>query len=154
MHTYRGVFGSHMAHVLTRLRRILAFYGASPTFIGATATIGNPLEHASRLLGLPQQDIELVDRSGAPQSSRRVLVYNPPVVNAELGVRQSSLKAAVRLTADLVLARVPSILFGPSRNSVEVMLKYLRERTAGKLGADPQRAIMGLSRRLFAPNAT
>jgi DEAD/DEAH box helicase domain-containing protein len=143
MHTYRGVFGSHMAHVLARLRRILAFYGATPTFIGATATIGNPLAHASRLLGLPEGDIELVDRSGAPQSSRRVFVYNPPVVNAELGVRQSSLKAAVRLTADLVLARVPTILFGPSRNSVEVMLKYLRERTASRLGADPQRAIMG-----------
>lgn len=143
MHTYRGVFGSHMAHVLTRLRRILAFYGATPTFIGATATIGNPLEHASRLLGLPEADIELVDQSGAPQSSRRVFVYNPPVVNAELGVRQSTLKAAVRLTADLALARVPSILFGPSRNSVEVMLKYLRERVAGKLGVDPQRAIMG-----------
>ena len=148
MHTYRGVFGSHMAHVLARLRRILAFYGAQPTFIGATATIGNPLEHASRLLGLSEGDIELVNQSGAPQSSRRVFVYNPPVVNAELGVRQSSLKAAVRLTADLVLARVPTILFGPSRNSVEVMLKYLRERCAGslgtgQLGADPARAIMG-----------
>jgi len=143
MHTYRGVFGSHMAHVLTRLRRILRFYGAKPTFIGATATIGNPLEHASRLLGLPEADIELVADSGAPQSSRRVFVYNPPVVNAELGVRQSSLKAAVRLTADLVRARIPSILFGPSRNSVEVMLKYLRERVAGELGVDQERAIMG-----------
>jgi DEAD/DEAH box helicase domain-containing protein len=143
MHTFRGVFGSHMAHVLARLRRILAFYGARPTFIGATATIGNPLEHASRLLGLPEADIELVSQSGAPQSSRRVFVYNPPVVNAELGVRQSSLKAAVRLTADLVLSRVPTILFGPSRNSVEVMLKYLRERCGNELGADPARAIMG-----------
>src|SRR5690606_12950576 len=140
LHTYRGVFGSHMAHVLTRLRRVAAFHGASPTFICATATIGTPREHAARLLGVAPDSIELVDDSGAPRNTRRVLLYNPPIVNAELGMRASTLKAAVYLTADLIRARVPTILFGPSRNSVEVMLKYLRERCGDLVGPD---AIMG-----------
>lgn len=146
MHTYRGVFGSHMAHVIQRLRRIAAFHGAQPTFIGATATIGNPLAHACRLIGASEESVQLVAESGASQSSRRVFVYNPPLVNQELGVRASTLKAAVFLAADLVSARVPTILFAPSRNSVEVMLKYLRERCADSLrkrGIHPERAIMG-----------
>lgn len=146
MHTYRGVFGSHMAHVVTRLRRIARFHGAKPTFIGATATIGNPLEHAARLLGSPATDIALIDRSGAPTTSRQVFLYNPPIVNAELGMRRSSLKATVDLTLDLVRARVPTIVFSPSRNSVEVTLKYLRKRGAELLresNISPERAIMG-----------
>lgn len=146
MHTYRGVFGSHMAHVVSRLRRIAQFHQSQPTFIGATATIGNPLEHASRLLGAPEADIELVDRSGAPQNSRKVFVYNPPIVHAELGVRKSTLKAAVSLAADLVRAQVPTIVFAQSRNSVEVMLKYLRRACADSLQQGPssaQTAIMG-----------
>jgi DEAD/DEAH box helicase domain-containing protein len=134
LHTYRGVFGSHMAHVIARLRRIAAFHGASPRFVCATATIGNPLEHAARLIGVPPEDVLLVDRSGAPRSERQLFVYNPPVVNAELGIRASALKQAVFLTSDLVRARVPTIVFGPSRNSVEVMLKYLRERAGGSVG--------------------
>lgn len=146
MHTYRGVFGSHMAHVVTRLRRIAAFHGARPTFIGATATIGNPLEHASRLLGVPENEVELVDQSGAPQNSRKVFLYNPPLINEELGLRASTLKAAVFLAADLVKARVPTIIFGPSRNSVEVMLKYLRAKCEDDLknaGRGADQAIMG-----------
>lgn len=125
LHTYRGVFGSHLANVLRRLQRIAAFHGASPTFIFASATIGNPKEHAERMLG---QKVELIDESGAPAGPRTVMVYNPPVVNAELGIRQSYIKAATRLAADLVRAEVPTILFGQSRNSVEMMLKYLRDR--------------------------
>ncbi len=146
MHTYRGVFGSHMAHVITRLRRVAQFHGASPTFIGATATIGNPLEHASRLLGVDESEVELVNKSGAPQNSRKIFIYNPPLVNEELGVRASTLKAAVSLASDLVKARVPTIVFGPSRNSVEVMLKYLRAKCETDLassGRGVDRAIMG-----------
>src|SRR5262249_54189497 len=90
LHTYRGVFGSHMAHVIERLRRVAAFHGAHPVFIGATATIGNPREHAARLFGVPEETLCLVDRSGAPSASRQFLLYNPPIVNAELGVRGSS----------------------------------------------------------------
>lgn len=140
LHTYRGVFGSHMAHVIARLRRVAAFHGSNPIFIGATATIGNPREHAARLLGLAPDDIHLVDKSGAPSSPRRLLVVNPPIVNAELGIRRSSLKQSVSVAADLIRARVPTILFGPSRNSVETMLKYLRQQAGDVAGPD---AIMG-----------
>ncbi|HEY5956965.1 MAG TPA: helicase-related protein, partial [Polyangiaceae bacterium] len=140
LHTYRGVFGSHMAHVIARLRRVAAFHGSHPVFICATATIGNPREHAARLLGLEPEQLHLVDKSGAPYSPRRLLVVNPPIVNAELGIRRSSLKQAVAVTADLIRARVPTILFGPSRNSVETMLKYLRQQAGDVAGPD---AIMG-----------
>ncbi|MBW2456471.1 MAG: DEAD/DEAH box helicase [Deltaproteobacteria bacterium] len=128
LHTYRGVFGSHVAHVLGRLRRIAAFHGSTPTFIGATATIDNPTEHAARLIGVPPTEVSLIDSSTAPRGARRVFVYNPPVVNAELGIRASYLHSAVRLAADLVAARVRTIVFGQSRNTVEIMLKYLRDR--------------------------
>jgi DEAD/DEAH box helicase domain-containing protein len=127
LHVYRGVFGSHLANVLRRLDRIARFHGSRPVFLLASATIGNPREHACRVLG---RDALLVDDSGAPAGPRRLLVYNPPVVNAELGVRESYLKAAVRLTSELVIAGVSTLLFGLSRNNVEVMLKYLRERLA------------------------
>jgi len=127
LHMYRGVFGSHVAHVLARLRRVARFHGADPIFLCATATIGNPGEHAARLLGAPQSTLEVITQSGAPRGERRFFLYNPPIVNAELGIRSSSLKAAVRLTADLVRAKVPTIVFGQSRNAVEIMLKYLRD---------------------------
>ena len=125
LHSYRGVFGSHLANVVRRLRRIAAFHGASPSFILASATIGNPGEHASRIVG---REVPVLGESGAPQGPRRVMVYNPPVVNPELGLRASYLKSAVRLATDLVRAGVPTLVFGQSRNGVEVMLKYLRDR--------------------------
>jgi DEAD/DEAH box helicase domain-containing protein len=127
LHTYRGVFGSHVAHVIERLKRVAAFHGSSPTFLCATATIGNAREHAARLLGVDESEVTLCDQSGAPRGERRFFLYNPPVVNAELGVRASYVKASVRLAADLVRARVPTIVFGASRNTVETMLKYLRD---------------------------
>lgn len=124
LHAYRGVFGSHLANVLRRLDRVARFHGAKPRYLMASATIGNPREHASRMLG---REVTLVGESGAPRGDRRVLVYNPPVVNQDLGIRQSYVKASARLTADLVKAGVPTLLFGQSRNNVEVMLKYLRD---------------------------
>ena len=127
LHTYRGVFGSHLANVMRRLVRIARFHGSSPRFLFASATIGNPREHAARICGEP---VELIDESGAPTGRRQLLVYNPPVVNAELGIRQSYIKTAVRLTQDLVRAGVPTLVFGNSRNGVETMLKYLRDRLA------------------------
>jgi len=135
LHTYRGVFGSHLANVLRRLDRIARFHGARPTYVFASATIGNPQEHASRMLG---REVALVDDNGAPSGPRRLLLYNPPIVNAELGIRASYVKTAVRLAADLVQARVPTLVFGQSRNNVEVMLKYLRERLAAHQ-IDPER---------------
>ncbi|MFO0712712.1 MAG: DEAD/DEAH box helicase [Sandaracinus sp.] len=126
LHTYRGVFGSHLANVIRRLKRIARFHGQRiPTFIFASATIGNPREHASRMVG---EDVHLVRESGAPTGDKHVMVVNPPVVNAELGVRASYTKTAVSFATDLVRAEVPTLLFGQSRNQVEVMLKYLRER--------------------------
>jgi DEAD/DEAH box helicase domain-containing protein len=124
LHTYRGVFGSHLANVLRRLERVAAFHGSRPRFIFASATIGNPREHAARMLG---REVQLVAESGAPRGSRTVMVYNPPVLNPELGVRQSYVKASARLSADLVRAGVSTLVFGQSRNVVEVMLKYLRD---------------------------
>ncbi|RYZ08820.1 MAG: DEAD/DEAH box helicase [Myxococcales bacterium] len=143
LHTYRGVFGTHMAHVLGRLRRVAAFHGSRPTFIAATATIGNPREHGAKLIGVTEEQVELVDKSGAPRATREAYVYNPPVVNEDLQIRASTLKQAVNLAADLVRAKVPTIVFGPSRNSVEVMLKYLRAKVGDVAGADAVMAYRG-----------
>ncbi len=125
LHSYRGVFGSHLANVVRRLLRVAAFHGSAPVVIFASATIGNPRAHAERMLG---RAVVEVSESGAPAGPRHVLVYNPPVINSELGIRESYLKAAVRLTAQLVRAEVPTLLFGQGRNQVETMLKYLRDR--------------------------
>ena len=89
-HTYRGVFGSHLANVIRRLVRIARFHGSEPIFMFASATIGNPQEHTSRLVG---RHVEAIAESGAPNGARETLVYNPPVLNAELGIRQSYVKA-------------------------------------------------------------
>ena len=135
LHTYRGVFGSHLANVIRRLRRICQFYGANPTFILCSATIANPGELAGALLG---DDIELVDDSGAPQGERVVVIHNPPVVNRELGIRQSSLKASRDIAAQLIRAGIQTIVFAPSRTRVELLLTYLREALRSKPG-DPER---------------
>ncbi|HEY1695718.1 MAG TPA: DEAD/DEAH box helicase [Polyangiaceae bacterium] len=144
LHTYKGVFGSHVANVLRRLVRVARFHGSNPQIIGATATIGNPRAHAARMFGVRPDEVELLDESGAPRGERRFFLFNPPVVNAELGIRASYVKQAVMLAADLVRARVPTIVFGQSRNTVEVMLRYLRdavatggERTDKGAGIDP-----------------
>jgi DEAD/DEAH box helicase domain-containing protein len=146
LHTYRGVFGSHVANVLRRLRRVAEFHGSRPRLIGATATIGNPHAHAARFFGVSEADLTVVTENGAPRGERRLFLYNPPVVNSELGIRASYLKQSVRLASDLVRARVPTIVFGQSRNAVEVMLRYLRDavatdvrRTDKGAGVDPSR---------------
>jgi DEAD/DEAH box helicase domain-containing protein len=143
LHTYKGVFGSHVANVLRRLLRVARFHGSRPQIIGATATIGNPRQHAARLFGVPDDELTLVDESGAPRGRRRFFLFNPPVVNAELGIRASCVKQAVMLAADLVRAGVPTIVFGQSRNAVEVMLRYLRDSVAttgdGARGVAPER---------------
>ncbi|PZR12306.1 MAG: DEAD/DEAH box helicase [Archangium gephyra] len=124
LHAYRGVFGSHLANVLRRLDRVARFHGGKPQYLMASATIGNPQEHATKMLG---REVDFIGESGAPRGDRRVVLYNPPVLNPELGVRESYVKASARLTADLVKAGVPTLLFGQSRNNVEVMLTYVRD---------------------------
>lgn len=125
LHACAGVFGGHVANVLRRLLRAARFHGANPTVLAASATIANPAEHASRLIGM---DVTAVTGSGAPQGPRHVLVCNPPVIDADLNLRASHTRIAVRYAADLVRARVPTILFGSTRRSVETMLRYLRDR--------------------------
>jgi len=124
LHTYRGLFGSHLANVIRRLRRICAHYGSSPTFICASATIANPGDLAERLIEAP---VELIADSGAPRGRRHVLIVNPPVVNPQLGIRASSLLTAQRLGERLIRDGVQTILFARSRTSVEVLTTYLRE---------------------------
>src|SRR2546426_6205010 len=133
LHTYRGLFGSQVANVIRRLKRICAFYGSNPKFICASATIRNPLELAKRLL--EEDDIALVDRSGAPRGERRLVFYNPPLVSRDLGIRRSSMLEARRLAARWIRAGVQTIVFCRSRLQVEVMLSYLREELAPRLDA-------------------
>ncbi|NMC72404.1 MAG: DEAD/DEAH box helicase [Myxococcales bacterium] len=124
LHQYRGVFGSHVANVVRRLKRVAAFHGARPTFICCSATIGNPRELAERIL---EEPVEWVGRSGAPRGERHLLVYNPPLVDAALGIRASYLKSACRLAQDLVDRGVQTLVFAQSRNAVELVLRYLRD---------------------------
>jgi DEAD/DEAH box helicase domain-containing protein len=133
LHTYRGLFGSQVANVIRRLKRICDFYGSHPTFICASATIANPLQLAQRLL--EEEDIALVDRNGAPRGERRLIFYNPPLVNRELGVRRSSMLEARRIAAPWIRSGIQTIVFCRSRLQVEVMLSYLREDLAPRLDA-------------------
>ena len=132
LHTYRGVFGSHVAQLLRRLQRIAAFYGSNPTFICCSATIANPGELASMLLG---RAVEVVDDNGAPRGERTVGLLNPPVVNAELGIRQGVVNAATNVAAALQERGVHTLVFAGSRTRVEELTQYLRERPGG--GARP-----------------
>ena len=124
LHTYRGLFGSHVANVIRRLRRICRHYGANPIFICASATIANPADLAERLIEAP---VELIDDNGAPRGRKHVLIANPPVVNPQLGLRGSALLTGQRLAQRLIGDGVQTIVFARSRTSVEVLTTYLRE---------------------------
>jgi DEAD/DEAH box helicase domain-containing protein len=123
MHTYRGVFGSHVANVIRRLKRIAAFYGANPQFILTSATIGNPAELGENLIEAP---VELIDEDGSVQGERHFLIYNPPVIDSALGLRKNGLIESVRLAGDLLRQNVQSVVFAKSRRSVEIILTHLR----------------------------
>lgn len=124
LHVYRGVFGSHLTNVFRRLKRICRFYGAEPVFICCSATVANPREHAENLL---EREVILVDSSGAPRSAKTFVLYNPPIVNRELGIRQSALTPARKMAADLIANRIQTIVFATSRLNVEVLTKYLKD---------------------------
>ncbi len=124
LHTYRGLFGSHVANVIRRLRRICRHYGSDPIFICASATIANPKDLAERLIEAP---VTLVDDNGAPRGRKHVVIVNPPVLNPQLGLRGSSLLTAQRLAQRLIGDGVQTIVFARSRTSVEVLTTYLRE---------------------------
>jgi DEAD/DEAH box helicase domain-containing protein len=136
LHQYRGVFGSHVANVVRRLRRVAAFHGAAPRVAACSATIGNPAELAAAVLGGPATAIV---ESGAPEGPRTMVVYNPEIVDPAMGVRRSALKVAARLAADLVAAGVTTLVFCQTRRGVEVTLRYLRARLLAA-GRSPDRA--------------
>ena len=110
MHVYRGVFGSHVANVLRRLRRIARFYGSAPQFVLASATIANPAELAERLVESPVTLIS-PERDGAPQSKKHVLFYNPPLINVDLGLRRSSSLEASDLATQFLAHNIQTIVF-------------------------------------------
>jgi DEAD/DEAH box helicase domain-containing protein len=131
LHAYRGVFGSHLANVLRRLRRICRHYGSAPQYVTASATIGNPRELAERLTG---EAVEEIAESGAPAGEKTVLCYNPPVVNLELGIRAPYLGEASKLAQRFLRARIPTIVFAQSRLATEVLLTSIKESMADRTG--------------------
>ncbi len=131
VHTYRGVFGSHFANVIRRLKRIAQFYGSSPQFILTSATIANPREHAQRLLD--EEDVALVTKDYAPHGEKHFILYNPPVVNKDLGLRAPASLEAVRLAGDLFQRNVQGILFSRTRRGVEIVLRQLKLQVGDKL---------------------
>jgi len=131
VHHYRGVFGSHLANVIKRLRRICKFYGSDPIFICCSATIANPDELAGRIIGRP---VTLVDNNGAPSGEKHVVIYNPPLINKQLGIRKSSIKEASRLATYFLRHRIQTIVFARYRLYVEVLLTYLQRELKGDFG--------------------
>ena len=131
LHAYRGVFGSHLANVLRRLWRVCAFYDSHPVVICCSATIANPKELAERLTG---RVMTLVDDNGAPSGPKRLLFYNPPVVNRELGIRRSSTLESQKIAEAFLRGGVQTIVFGRTRLQVEILLSYLQESLASRLG--------------------
>lgn len=124
LHNYRGVFGSHVANVIRRLKRIASFYGARPQFILSTATIANPREMAEKMI---EERVELIDQNGAPAGEKYFIFYTPPVVNPHLGIRRSYLNEARRIAAIFLKQRLQTIVFAQSRLLTEVLVTYLKE---------------------------
>ncbi len=138
LHTYRGVFGSHVANVLRRLLRICAHYGSRPVIVCCSATIGNPAELAAALTGRPSR---LVDRNGAPAGERHVLLVDPPLLDAGTGARGSAVTLAQRWALPFLRAGRQTIVFGRSRVAVELLLTGLRESL--REGFGPRERVRG-----------
>ena len=124
MHIYRGVFGSHMGNVLRRLQRICRFYGVSPQFILCSATIANPQQLAEKLTGQP---VNAITENGAPSGEKTLLLWNPPVINPDLGIRASARSQVTRIARAAVKRGLKSIVFTNSRLMTEVITKYLKD---------------------------
>jgi len=135
LHAYRGVFGSHLTNVLRRLRRICRHYGSTPTFVCSSATIANPRELAEALV---EQPFELVSESGAPRGEKFFLFVNPPVVNAQLGIRRSYLAETRRLASEFLKRKLQTIVFAQSRLATEILTTYLKDDFGGRPGTDEQ----------------
>jgi DEAD/DEAH box helicase domain-containing protein len=140
LHAYRGVFGSHVANVIRRLKRICRFYGSEPQFLCASATIRNPQEHAERLIG---EEVALIDDNGSPAGEKHMVFYNPPVVNKQLGIRRSSVLESQKLASMLLKSGIQTIVFARSRVRVEILLTYLQENIKHELGTKSIRGYRG-----------
>jgi len=124
LHYYRGVYGSHLANLLRRLRRICDFYGSAPQFICCSATIANPKQLAE---ALTESNFELVDRNGAPSGEKYFVFYNPPVVNRQLGIRRGYLQETRRIATEFIERHQQTLVFANSRLATEILVKYLRD---------------------------
>jgi DEAD/DEAH box helicase domain-containing protein len=124
LHTYRGVFGSHLSNVLRRFGRIANFYGSDPQFICCSATIANPGELATRLL---EKEVEVLDANGAPAGEKTFVFYNPPVVNRALGIRRSYINETSRVAQEFLKRDLQTMVFANSRLQTEILLTYLQQ---------------------------
>ena len=124
LHTYRGVFGSHLANVLRRLKRIAAFYGTNPQVVCCSATIANPQELAQNLI---EEPFALVDENGAPSGERYFVFYNPPVINRELGIRRSYINESRRMAETFLKRRRQTLVFANNHLATEILVRYLKE---------------------------
>jgi DEAD/DEAH box helicase domain-containing protein len=141
LHTYRGVFGSHLANVLRRLKRIAKFYGSAPQFICSSATIANPEQLAVNII---EEDVTLLEESGAPAGEKYFVFYNPPVVNPQLGIRRSYLNESRRVARTFLERGLQTIVFANSRLATEILVTYLKEDFARRpVGADAVRGYRG-----------
>jgi DEAD/DEAH box helicase domain-containing protein len=132
LHTYRGVFGSHLANVLRRLRRICRHYGSNPVFVCSSATIANPADLAGRLTG---ERFDLVEKNGAPRGEKLFVFVNPPVVNKQLGIRRSYLAETRRVSLEFLKRHLQIIVFAQSRLSTEILTRYLKDAADSAPGA-------------------
>ena len=135
MHTYRGIFGSNVANLLRRLRRICRFYGSEPHFILTSATIANPKELGEKLIEAPVHLISQ-DLDGSPRAEKHVLIYNPPVIEPALGIRRAYTLESTRLAELLLRAKVQTAVFARARLTTEVLLGYVRDAYE-RAGGDP-----------------
>ncbi|TFE03048.1 DEAD/DEAH box helicase [Jeotgalibacillus salarius] len=140
LHIYRGVFGSHVANVMKRLKRICKFYGSDPIFICTSATIANPKELAEKLTG---NRMQLIDRNGAPSAKKHFVFYNPPIVNHQMNIRRSATLEVRRIAGILLKEKIQTIVFARSRVRVEIILTYLQELVKNELGPKSIRGYRG-----------
>ncbi|WP_085523604.1 DEAD/DEAH box helicase [Tuberibacillus sp. Marseille-P3662] len=140
LHTYRGVFGSHVANVIRRLKRICRYYGSDPVFVCTSATIANPKEHAEQLTG---ERMRLIDTNGAPSVRKHFAFYNPPVVNQAMNVRRSATLEVQQLAKQFLQNQIQTIVFARSRVRVELLLSYMQSINTGRSDRASIRAYRG-----------
>ncbi len=138
LHYYRGVYGSHLANLVRRLKRICGFYGSKPVFVCCSATIANPRELAE---ALTEDRFELVDRNGAPRGEKFFILYNPPVVNRQLGIRRSYINETRRIAVEFIERGLQTLVFANNRLATEVLVTYLKDAFDG--GPPPSETVRG-----------